>query len=170
MNERSFILALALCAAGCHQSHPAQPKPECAAREDCAGGLAGGLLCQQGKCVGCQKSRDCRLDEACDPVQRRCTLKACFGDQCLAHEDCALGLFCVQGLCLDPLKPLSQGGAVCAVVLCGSARDCNPGQRCNGRTFVCEADQGCGSGAPCAVGTSCNAASGLCELACTAST
>jgi hypothetical protein len=164
-------LAGALAAAGCHKTRSTQtPPPECAAREDCPGGLAGGMLCTDGKCAGCARSRDCRLIEACDPVQRRCTLKACFGDQCQAHEQCALGQFCVQGLCLDPQHPLQQGGQTCAVQLCGSARDCNPGQRCNGRTFVCEADLGCASGDSCPAGTACNPASGACDPACTADT
>ncbi len=172
MTERSFILAAALlCAAACHKrsATPVAP-PECAVRADCKGGLAGGLLCQAGKCTGCQKSADCNLDEVCDPVQKHCALKACFGDACAAHEDCTAGLFCVQGLCLDPAKPLVQSGQTCAVVLCGSARDCNPGQRCNGRTFVCEADLGCTSGDPCPANQACNASSGLCEAACTADT
>jgi hypothetical protein len=158
------LLAGALAAPGCHKSAPQKPKPECAQRSDCDAGL----LCTDGKCVGCQKSRECALTEVCDPVQRRCAFRACFGDQCTSHEDCALGQFCVQGLCLDPQHPLQQGNATCAVVLCGSARDCNPGQRCNGRTFVCEQDLGCASGDACPANQACNVASGLCEPACTA--
>jgi hypothetical protein len=161
-------LAIALVAAlGCHKKAGAPSKPECAQREDCPGGLPGGLVCSAGKCVGCAKSRDCRLTEACDPVQRRCTSKACFGHQCAAHADCAAGQFCVQGLCLDPQHPITQGGQTCAVVLCGSARDCNAGQICNGRTFVCETDLGCASGDSCPSSEACNLTSGVCELTCT---
>lgn len=164
---RALALA-ALLWAGCHSGAPAAPKPECTAREECAGGLAGGLLCVEGKCAGCARSRDCRLTEVCDPVQRRCALRPCFGDACAAHADCALGQFCVQGLCLDPQTPAAPGA--CAVQLCGSARDCNAGQRCNQRTFVCEQDLGCAAGAPCGAGEVCNEASGLCVAGCTAQT
>lgn len=158
----------ALGAAGCHKaSKVPQETRECAVREDCAGGVAAGLLCTDGKCVGCTKSRDCRLTEACDPLQKRCTLKACFGDECRAHADCAAGRFCVQGLCVDPQSPREQAGQTCSVHVCGSARDCNPGQRCNGRTFVCETDLGCTSGDPCPAHQACNALSGLCEASCT---
>ena len=175
------LVALSVATA-CHKaSAPAAPKPECEARADCQGGVAGGLLCASGKCQGCTRSRDCQLTEACDPVQRRCTLRPCFGDQCSGHDQCALGRFCVQGLCLDPQAP----APACPVVLCGSARDCNPGQRCNGRTFVCEQDLGCaqealpapdggaadaGALSACAPGTSCNPASGACEAGCTEET
>ena len=172
------LLLLALVAA-CHKSSaPPAPKAECQTRADCQGGIEGGLLCVSGKCQGCARSRDCRLTEACDPVQRRCTLRPCFGDQCTAHDQCPLGNFCVQGLCLDPQAKTPA----CPVVLCGSLRDCNPGQRCNGRTFVCEQDLGCaqdalpaadggsadaGTLSACAPGTSCNPASGACEPGCT---
>lgn len=156
-----------LAALACSRSPAAPPPPECAAREDCPGGLAGGLLCTGGKCAGCERSRDCRLSEVCDPVQRRCTLRACFGDACARHEDCAAGQFCVQGLCLDPAPATPQP---CTVTLCGTVRDCNAGERCNLRTFVCEQDLGCLSGAPCAAGTVCNEASGLCVPGCTEAT
>ena len=176
------LLALALSlGAACSKTATPAPKPDCQTRADCKGGLGGGLLCTEGKCVGCLRSRDCRLTEVCDPVQRRCTLRSCFGDQCTGHDQCALGQFCVQGLCLDPQAEV----AVCAVVLCSGARDCNPGQRCNGRTFVCEQDLGCtqdvvqasDAGAPdagtlssCAAGLVCNPASGACEPGCTEAT
>ena len=173
---RCGLVAIAACAivslGGCHKA-AANPvaKPECVTRSDCAGGIAGGLVCTaEGKCASCAKSRDCRLTEACDPLQKKCVLKACFGDECAAHADCATGKFCVQGLCLDPSVPLQQGGQTCSVHVCGAARDCNPGQRCNGRTFVCETDLGCTSGDPCPAQQACNAASGLCEPSCTADT
>lgn len=171
MSARAAILLLAIAAplACGHHSRPAPP-PECVQREDCAGGLAGGLLCTGGKCTGCTLSRDCRITELCDPVQRICSLRSCFGDQCTQHADCPTGNFCVQGLCLDPAKPAVSGGVPCGVALCASARDCNPGQRCNERTFVCEQDLGCTSGAPCAAGTVCNPGSGACEPGCTAET
>ena len=153
----SRALAAALLLAACHKAAPPPPKPECAVREDCAAGL----VCQEGKCAGCQRGRDCHLTEVCDPVQRRCTFKACFGEECRTHEECKLGQFCVQGLCVDP------PGQQCAVRLCGHARDCNPGQRCNPRTFVCEADLGCERDADCAAGKACDTGSGQCVQLCT---
>ena len=162
------IAAVVFVLSGCHKASTNQAvKPECETRADCAGGIAGGLLCTEGKCAACTKSRDCRLTEACDPLQKRCVLKACFGDECKAHADCATGKFCVQGLCLDPGVPTQAGGQTCSVHVCGAARDCNPGQICNGRTFVCETDLGCSSGDPCPALQACNDLSGLCEPACT---
>lgn len=164
-----FARALALLmplAVACGHGKPPPAKPQCAVREDCPGGLAGGQLCAEGKCAGCTRSRDCRLTELCDPVQRLCTLRPCFGDECTAHADCAVGLYCVQGLCLDPAHPRGA----CGVQICGSARDCNPGQRCNARTFVCEQDLGCLAGSPCAAGQVCNPGTGACETGCTDAT
>ena len=160
------LLLLVLIALGCGHGKPPVAKPQCAVREDCAGGLAGGLLCIDGKCAGCTRSRDCRLTELCDPVQRLCTLRPCFGDECAAHADCAVGSYCVQGLCLDPAHPRGA----CGVQICGSLRDCNPGQRCNARTFVCEQDLGCLAGSPCAAGQVCNPGTGACEAGCTTAT
>jgi hypothetical protein len=163
-------LALAALLAACQKGAPPAAPPECEKREDCQGGLAGGLLCQDGKCTGCTRSRDCRITELCDPVQRQCTLRACWGDECAAHADCNLGAYCVQGLCLNPDHPRTAGSQSCAVQVCGGNRDCNPGQRCNQRTFVCEQDLGCLAGSPCAAGQVCNAGSGSCEAGCTADT
>ncbi len=165
-----FFLAALLWVAACHKgAHTAAP-PECAERQDCAGGLAGGRLCVGGKCIGCTRSRDCRITELCDPVQRLCTLRACWGDECTQHSDCKLGAYCVQGLCLDPGHPRSVSGQQCAVQVCGSSRDCNAGQRCNQRTFVCEQDLGCLAGSPCAAGQTCNPGTGACQPGCTADT
>ena len=166
----ALVVVAALVAIACGRGHPPAARPECAVREDCTGGLAGGLLCQEGKCAGCVRSRDCRLTEVCDPVQRRCALRACFGDECTAHAACVAGSYCVQGLCLDPVKPRVVGSQTCGVQICGSDRDCNPGQRCNERTFVCEQDLGCLAGSPCAKGQVCNPGSGACEPGCTAQT
>jgi len=142
--------------------------PECETRADCDGGVAGGLVCTGGVCAGCTSSSQCRLIEACDPVQRRCTLLPCFGNECTQHSDCALGDYCVQGLCLAPGPANAEG---CAVLLCGSDKDCNSGQRCNPKTFVCEEDLGCDPVlAPCASGQVCNTATGACVPGCTTAT
>ena len=147
--KKALLLALLVA---CHKGARPTAPPECEKREDCAGGLAGGLLCQDGKCLGCTRSRDCRITELCDPVQRLCSLRACWGDECAAHADCNLGAFCVQGLCINPDHPRLSGSQRCGVQVCGSSRDCNAGQRCNQRTFVCEQDLGCLAGSPCAAG------------------
>ncbi len=165
--NKAAFLALLVCAA-CSK-HATEPPPECATRTDCLGGLAGGELCVGGKCVGCTKSNQCRITELCDPVQRLCTLRACFGDECAAHADCNLGAFCVQGLCINPDHPRIVGSSTCSVQVCGADRDCNVGQRCNQRTFVCEQDLGCLAGSPCAAGQICNPGTGACEAGCTES-
>lgn len=168
---RALVYVVLFSAAGgCHKGSNAAPPPECETRADCLGGLKGGELCTAGKCVGCTRSNQCRISELCDPVQRLCTLRACFGDECTAHADCNLGAFCVEGLCLDPDHPRAVGSSTCAVQICGGSRDCNVGQRCNQRTFVCEQDLGCLAGSPCAGGQVCNSGTGLCETGCTEGT
>jgi hypothetical protein len=97
-------------------------------------------------------------------------LRSCFGDECTQHSDCNLGAFCVQGLCINPDHPRIEGGQTCSVQVCGSARDCNAGQRCNARTFVCEQDLGCLAGSPCGAGMVCNPGSGVCEAGCSEQT
>jgi hypothetical protein len=165
--KRLAILALLFA---CHKGASKQAPPECEKREDCLGGLAGGLLCIDNKCAGCTRPRDCRLTELCDPVQRRCAMLPCWGDECSAHSDCNFGAFCVQGLCISADHPRQQGGQTCSAQVCGSNRDCNTGQRCNQRTFVCEQDLGCMADSPCAVGQVCNPGTGACESGCTADT
>lgn len=167
---RGPLALLILASMGCGHGKAKVPAPECLQRADCPGGVAGGQLCVEGKCTGCTRSRECRLTELCDPVQRLCTSRACFGDECAAHADCKLGAYCVQGLCLDPAQPRAVGGQTCSARVCGSARDCNAGERCNGRTFVCEQDLGCLAGSPCAAGQVCNPVTSVCEQGCTAET
>ena len=92
---------------------------------------AGGLLCVEGKCAGCTKSNECRVTELCDPVQRLCTLRACFGDECAAHSDCKLGSFCVQ----PETKHKSLAGSLTSSLsgsdtgTCGAAGNGAPGAR-----------------------------------------
>src|SRR5207244_3014884 len=52
------MLAVLLAAIACGHGKPAAPPPECTQREDCLGGLAGGMLCVDQHCVGCTRSRD----------------------------------------------------------------------------------------------------------------
>ncbi len=168
--KRSLLaVVLLLVASACHKQGSVGPVvPQCETRADCDGGIAAGLICSGGKCQGCLHSSDCRLDEACDPVQRRCTLLPCFGDACTQHSDCTLGDYCVQGLCLAPGAASAHG---CAVLLCGSDHDCNRGQRCNPKTFVCEEDLGCDPIlAPCSIGKVCDTANGVCVPGCTVAT
>lgn len=159
-------LAFLLVAAACRKGAPPVPPPECAVRADCAQGQ----LCQEGKCVGCTRSAQCDVIELCNPVQRLCTLRACWGTECKEHSDCNLGAFCVQGLCINPDHPRTSGSETCSVQVCGGDKDCNVGQRCNQRTFVCEEDLGCLANSPCPVGQVCNPGSGACEPGCTADT
>ena len=167
--SRALALAALACALGCRGGSPAKTvTPECTTRSDCSGGLDGGLICVSGACEGCTSSSQCRLIEACDPVQERCTLLPCFGDACALDTDCPLGQYCVQGLCLSPGPANAQG---CAVILCGSDRDCNAGQLCSPQDFVCVTDLGCDPVlAPCAIGQVCNTATGVCVPGCTAAT
>jgi hypothetical protein len=161
MRRLLFLLALLACGKGTATA----AKPECAANADCSGGL----VCTAGSCVACATSSQCDIVDLCDPVQHACGFRACWGAECQQHADCIAGDFCVQGLCLNPAVTRTSGSATCAVVTCGSDRDCNAGQRCNQRTFVCEQDLGCLANAPCGAGQVCNPATSACEAGCAAS-
>jgi hypothetical protein len=156
---RLALLAAALLACG-GTSAPA--KPQCAANADCTGGL----VCSAGACVVCGTSSQCDITQLCDTAKASCEFRACWGNECQQHADCALGSFCVQGLCLNPAVARASGGQTCAVVTCGGDRDCNQGQRCNQRTFVCEQDLGCLANDPCGAGQVCNPATSVCEAGC----
>jgi hypothetical protein len=156
-----FLLLLAACAKG---GAPAA-KPECASNADCSDGL----VCAAGSCIACSTSSQCDIVDLCDPVQHSCGFRACWGAECKQHADCSVGDFCVQGLCLNPGVARTSEGETCAVVTCGSDRDCNVGQRCNQRTFVCEQDLGCLANAPCGAGQVCNPAASTCEAGCATS-
>ncbi len=140
----------------------------CQSRADCPGGLASGLVCAtDGSCHDCERDRECRPREFCNPIERRCKLRPCFGDQCEVHADCQLGQFCVQGLCL---KSGTTSGSNCSVIPCDPGGDCGTNKRCNSATLVCEENLGCQGDQECPTGQRCNPGSGQCEAGCTDAT
>jgi Cys-rich repeat protein len=163
--KRAVLIAL-LAIAACKKGGDAAPPPQCATESDCTGGL----ICSAGQCAPCAKSSDCAITEACDPVAHTCAFRACWGNECKQHSDCSLGAFCVQGLCINPSTLRTSGGETCSVVVCGKDSDCNVGQRCNERTFVCEENLGCLANSPCGAGQVCNPGTSQCEAGCSAST
>ena len=149
---------------GCPKSTTAPPTTvQCATRADCPGGDASGLVCTSGHCTECARDRECKPQELCHPIQRRCVLRPCFGNQCVQHSDCALGQFCVQGLCLKA----SGNAGNCPVTPCDPSTDCGTNRRCNPATLVCEENLGCQADADCPAGQACNPGTGKCEPGCT---
>ena len=134
---------------------------ECQSRADCTGGL----VCKGGQCVGCQRDRECKADEICNPVKQICEYRPCFGGQCQTHADCPLGQFCVQGLCRKPSGTTSDGCP--GVTPCATTADCPEGFKCNPGTLVCEENVGCYGDAACPDGYYCNLATHGCEQSCT---
>ncbi len=144
-------------------SEPAKPVPDagspataCEQREDCEGGQ----VCEtEGFCGPCESSGQCRLRERCDAEARVCTLREGWGTDCGASADCALGLWCRQGLCRHRED----------VVLCpsGSREECPSGQRCNTASLVCEEDLGCVDDADCGAEARCNPGLHACVPRCT---
>lgn len=116
-------------------------------------------------CVNCERDRECARDEMCHPLERLCRLKPCFGRDCTIHDDCGLGEFCVQGLCLVGSQTTAAG---CRVSSCADGEVCDVGERCHPINRVCEEDLGCANDADCGEAQRCVA--GRCELACTAQT
>jgi hypothetical protein len=135
--------------------------PACTTNADCTGGL----VCGEDEdgvaaCVTCATDGDCDRAQECEPGSRTCVYKADWGEECDAHEDCPLGLFCVQGLC--------QPGVV--VVPCGALGQCPEGKRCNGPLQVCEEDIGCYDSRDCPTDEVCNPGTLRCEVRCTPET
>ncbi|MDF1564550.1 MAG: PPC domain-containing protein [Deltaproteobacteria bacterium] len=129
-------------------------------------GCEDGRVCVEGFCEDCLRDRQCLGTELCNPVIHRCEFIPCFGGDCEAHGDCALGEFCVQGLCRLP-----AGDPECGTVrACGNDTDCEADERCNEQTLVCELDTGCFSDGACAAGTYCDLGTNTCRQACTAET
>lgn len=158
---RAITVACALLIAACpKQSTTPDKEPECSEAKACLGGL----VCVEGVCSPCQRDRECGRTEFCHPLERRCQMRPCYGDQCSVHDDCQLGEFCVQGLCLNPSQSHPKG---CLVLSCAEGETCNEGERCHPTNLVCEEDLGCGADSDCAPSERCNVGSGACELACT---
>jgi len=132
------------------------PEPECETNLDCEPGLA----CIEGECSPCGSDGHCLRVERCDPASLRCVFRDGWGNECSAHDQCPLGRYCVQGLCI----------AVDLATPCGMLGQCPEGMRCNtrvGNPPVCEEDLGCGDDLECAEGEVCNERTGQCEIACT---
>ncbi len=157
------IAFLASFALACTEPAPVVPEPECSETKACAGGL----VCVDNACVACKRDRECARNELCHPINRRCELRPCFGNACTIHDDCGLGEFCVQGLCLKGGATTAQG---CQVISCAEGEACNEGERCHPVNLVCEEDLGCAADTDCGDATRCNVAAGRCEAACTAET
>ncbi len=160
---RALVGAVCLLAVACPKTQAPAKVPECSATKKCTGGL----VCEDGLCGACKRDNQCARNEICHPIQRRCVLRPCFGDECQVHDDCPLGEFCVQGLCLQPNVTTADG---CQVISCADGAACNEGQKCNPVNLVCEEDLGCQADGDCAAGEKCNVAAGQCEAGCTAAT
>lgn len=129
---------------------------QCQSNQDCEPGLA----CIEGTCTNCSGDGDCLREEVCDPVTLTCGFRNGWGNECFAHEECALGRYCSQGLCL-PTEMVTQ---------CGQRGQCPEGMRCNrkmGAPSICEEDLGCFENADCTDDEVCNIGTARCEIACT---
>ena len=134
-------------------------EPECSSREQCDAGL----VCTSDQyCAQCTTSGQCSVKEVCNPDSRLCVLRDGWGTDCASNDDCQLGSWCKQGLCL----------ARADVSLCPSGlnSDCPDGNRCNQTTLVCEEDLGCSTNFDCSVGEACNVGSRVCQPKCTTDT
>ena len=160
-----FVLLSGVLIAAC-SSDPAKSVPDagpevtaCDRREDCEGGQVCGA---EGLCGPCESSGQCRLKEGCATEARVCTLREGWGTDCTASADCALGMWCRQGLCRQRAD----------VVLCpsGTRDECPSGQRCNLASLVCEEDLGCVEDADCGPEERCNTGLHACVPRCTETT
>ncbi|MFW6368991.1 MAG: PPC domain-containing protein [Myxococcota bacterium] len=126
---------------------------ECEGREDCEGGL----VCINGFCTHCSRDRDCLEYEMCDPVTLSCEPLEDWGVDCSLHDECALGEFCVQGLCRTGED----------VIPCANDAQCPEGEYCHPERLVCEEDLGCFDDSRCPEDHYCNLATNRCERTCT---
>lgn len=165
-----FVAALSLCAVvplGCGDEEckgaecggggsGGGPEPECTTNLDCEPGLA----CIEGVCGPCASDGHCLREERCDPASNHCVFRDGWGNECSSHDHCALGRYCVQGLCV----------AVELATQCGARGQCPEGMRCNrkvGNPPICEEDLGCFDDDDCGEGEVCNVGTTKCEIACT---
>lgn len=169
-----FCLLLAL---GISASLPAGCAEDGDCKEDCGNGGSGGveaeceqnldcepgLACIEGLCANCSSDGHCLREERCNPASNLCVFRPGWGNECSVHDQCALGRYCVQGLCL----------AAELVTTCGSRGQCPEGERCNNRVGnppVCEEDLGCAANEDCGEGEICNPGTARCEYGCTPET
>jgi hypothetical protein len=154
-----FVVSSALLG-GCTKptDPPPEVKVECTTTAECKNGN----VCRDNRCVACERDRECARDEFCHPIQRKCQLQQCFGRDCQLNDECSLGSFCVQGLCLP-----SGGAGSCKVTTCSDDTGCGEGQRCDPVNLVCEKDLGCFVDADCGPGLGCNTTTGECVATCT---
>jgi len=157
------LAALAASGGSCDPPPPAKPNPQCTDVKPCAQGL----VCQNGACVACRLDNQCAAEQFCHPIRRRCEPRPCHGTECARHDDCPLGRFCVQGLCLQPDTTTPEG---CSVESCADGETCPQGKRCEPQRLVCEEYYGCQSDVDCGSDQRCNVAAGRCEAACTPET
>lgn len=129
----------------------------CVADTDCSGGLVCGPT---GSCVECAGDGNCPRAQRCDPGLLSCVFREGWGEECTSHEECSLGMFCVQGLC-TPGELTTQ---------CGALGQCPEGMKCNRSLQVCEENLGCFSNADCLEDEACNPGTGKCEQRCTVET
>lgn len=164
-----LLLIIALATPFACSSPPEPPKePVCSAEKPCEGGQVCRVNAEKPElnaCVPCERDRECARDEFCHPLERLCRLRPCFGHECEIHDDCGLGQFCVQGLCLVGSETTAEG---CRVASCADGEVCDASERCHPVRLVCEENLGCAADAECGDAQRCVA--GRCELACTAET
>jgi len=159
-------LMVALCSAfpaACGEEDGGNPdgggaRPEgCTADADCPEGQ---LCADTGVCVECLGDGDCGRAQRCDSSTLSCVFRDGWGADCTVHDDCPLGRFCVQGMCM-PGELTTR---------CGALGQCPEGQRCNRPLNVCEEDLGCFDDGDCLETEVCNPGTGTCELRCTEET
>jgi Cys-rich repeat protein len=130
----------------------------CQSSADCDGGLVcGSVDGGVAHCEGCTTNGQCLPDQSCSATQAICVFLPGWGNQCVLNGNCALGQFCVQGLCVSQATPCTNN-------------NCPTGQRCNQQNQVCEQNLGCFSSSDCPQDQSCNTGTRDCQPTCTAAT
>jgi Cys-rich repeat protein len=134
--------------------------PGCSSNTDCDGGqVCASVDGGRPECEGCTTNGQCLPQQSCSPGQQVCVYLPGWGDQCVLNANCALGQFCVQGLCVGQSQ----------VTFCTND-NCPTGLRCNTANLVCEQNLGCLSNSDCPTDESCNMGTRDCQPTCTAAT
>ncbi len=164
-------LALGLTLADCQTKKPQAKKATCTSTSQCTGGEVCAPEDADANadkiCGPCHLDDQCALKEICDPISERCKLRHCFGTQCNVNNDCSLGQYCVQGLCLSPANNSTAMDA-CNVITCMQNADCPSGDRCDTQNDVCVLNLGCENDSECPTGDKCDVAANICVPLCTA--